>query len=356
MLYLFEDLSGLADRYVRFERGPSTVMRLTSVVAKPDGGRGKTHSACGFVIDAALIARPPRDWDDVKALTPQGAALETHIRERNVTIVVIAYRRGDHDGAIVLEVWPNKAGGISACSLLAAADTPAARGARSGPDREELRTKSVAIVGVGALGSFIADGLARGGVGNLTLIDGDVLMPGNLVRHLAGREFVGLKKATAVQKTLERRSAGMTNVTAINDNVYALDQATELLADTDLVINATADFSITAMLRATAIATDTHVLSAAMQNDGATFRIDVLPPLKGAEALPSSSRAKGAPVALYFDNSCGSPISPTPPAAVAEAAAATVRHAIGILLQREISPSGEARDLDKSNELTEPRQ
>jgi hypothetical protein len=345
MLYLFDDLTKFGGHYVRFDRGPATVMKLATVVAKPQGSPGKTHSSFGFVIDAGVIAKPPRNWEDIRALTSHGDALEEHIRQRDVTKVVIAYKRGDQDGVIVLEVWPNQANGISVKSLLAGADTARALSARSGPGHEELATKSVTIVGVGALGSFIADGLARGGVGKLTLIDGDLLMPGNLVRHLAGREFIGFKKANAVMKTLERRASGLT-VDAIDHRLFALDETTEILLEADLVINATADFSVTAMLHAAAIATGTHVLSAALQNDGTTIRIDVLPPLEEALALPSTQRAiaEGAP--LFFDNSCGSPISPTPPAAVIEAAGATVRHAVGLLLQRPISPAGEARHLD----------
>ena len=41
-------------------------------------------------------------------------------------------------------------------------------------DQEKLKTFCVAVVGLGGLGGYIADQLARVGVGKLILIDGDV--------------------------------------------------------------------------------------------------------------------------------------------------------------------------------------
>ena len=44
---------------------------------------------------------------------------------------------------------------------------------------------SVAIIGVGAIGSHVSEQLARAGIGRLRLIDYDRLWPVNLVRHAA---------------------------------------------------------------------------------------------------------------------------------------------------------------------------
>jgi hypothetical protein len=46
-----------------------------------------------------------------------------------------------------------------------------------------------------------------------------------------------------------------------------------------------------------------------------------------------------------FEAGCGEPVSPTPPHAVAEAAATAVRHIIGILTGTPVSDAGEERVL-----------
>ena len=49
---------------------------------------------------------------------------------------------------------------------------------------EKMRTSHVAIFGLGGVGSFAAEAIARMGVGNITLIDNDTVAPSNLNRQL----------------------------------------------------------------------------------------------------------------------------------------------------------------------------
>lgn len=61
---------------------------------------------------------------------------------------------------------------------------------------EELRDLHVGLIGCGGLGSIQAELLARLGVGEITLVDGDVLESSNLNRWQGGRpEWVGRPKA-----------------------------------------------------------------------------------------------------------------------------------------------------------------
>ncbi|MFS0695011.1 hypothetical protein [Streptomyces nitrosporeus] len=108
-------------------------------------------------------------------------------------------------------------------------------------------------------------------------------------------------------------------------------------------MNATADFATTALLHVSALQLDTQVLSSALQNDGRTYRIDVPPPIDAAAPLPPSTTGADTEAPQLFEAGCGSPISPTPPHAVIEAAAATVRHAVGLLVDRPLHPAGETR-------------
>ncbi len=61
---------------------------------------------------------------------------------------------------------------------------------------ERLASKKVLIVGLGGVGSFAAEFIARAGIGNLTIVDGDVVDVSNKNRQLpALNSTVGLKKA-----------------------------------------------------------------------------------------------------------------------------------------------------------------
>ena len=196
------------------------------------------------------------------------------------------------------------------------------------------------------MGSFLTDCLVRSGATRITIVDGDRLMPGNLVRHLVGPEGVGMSKPTAIKAHIERRyGSGSVEIEARDNDLLAQDEAVELLTEHELVIDATADFAVTAMLRFAAEAIGGHVVSVVMQNEGTAFRIDVLPPLDGSGSLPSSVRPVTGPRVTAFESGCGSPISPTPPPAVVEAAAAAARHAVGLLVGAPLSPVGEVREL-----------
>ena len=48
----------------------------------------------------------------------------------------------------------------------------------------KLTTKHVMVVGMGGVGSFAAEFIARSGIGKMTIIDGDVVDPTNRNRQL----------------------------------------------------------------------------------------------------------------------------------------------------------------------------
>jgi len=64
---------------------------------------------------------------------------------------------------------------------------------------DKLRRSHVAVVGLGGVGSWCAEALARSGVGELTLVDQDEISPSNLNRQLeATTATLGLPKAAAM--------------------------------------------------------------------------------------------------------------------------------------------------------------
>ena len=62
---------------------------------------------------------------------------------------------------------------------------------RAGPDAPVLRTSRVTLFGAGALGGHVGTALAESGLGSLDVVDGEVLLPENVVRHVAGHDQVG---------------------------------------------------------------------------------------------------------------------------------------------------------------------
>lgn len=68
---------------------------------------------------------------------------------------------------------------------------------------ERLRSSCVAVFGVGGVGSYIAEGLARSGVGHIHLIDSDEVDMTNLNRQLeALSDTVGKPKAEAMKQRI----------------------------------------------------------------------------------------------------------------------------------------------------------
>lgn len=71
-------------------------------------------------------------------------------------------------------------------------------------DQLKLHRAHVAVVGLGGLGGGVTELLARAGIGNLTLIDGDVFDETNLNRQLlSSTRNIGSAKATVAQKRVQ---------------------------------------------------------------------------------------------------------------------------------------------------------
>lgn len=68
---------------------------------------------------------------------------------------------------------------------------------------ERLAASTVAIFGIGGVGSFVAEGLARAGVGHLVLIDNDVICLSNINRQIhATGDTVGRRKTEAMRERI----------------------------------------------------------------------------------------------------------------------------------------------------------
>ena len=126
-----------------------------------------------------------------------------------------------------------------------------------GPESDALlRTKRVAIVGLGALGSVIAPWLARAGVGHLALIDRDLAERSNLQRQLLYTEDdLGQPKADVAAARLSRANPEIELRPLVAD--LTSGNARELLSGFDLICDGTDNFEARFLINDVAILTGT---------------------------------------------------------------------------------------------------
>ena len=68
----------------------------------------------------------------------------------------------------------------------------------------KLKNQTIAIFGIGGVGSYVAEALARVGVGNLILIDNDIIDITNLNRQIhATHENIGKSKVEEMKKRIQ---------------------------------------------------------------------------------------------------------------------------------------------------------
>ena len=117
---------------------------------------------------------------------------------------------------------------------------------RLSPHYRNLARKKVAIVGCGSAGSKIGVSLARSGVGYFVLVDDDILLPGNLVRHDLDWRAVGGHKADALSERIKLVNPAVTaEVRKIRLSAQEASGSVTVvlsaISNCDLVVDATAN-------------------------------------------------------------------------------------------------------------------
>jgi len=115
---------------------------------------------------------------------------------------------------------------------------------KRGEAEDEVRRKSVLIVGCGTLGAAVAENLLRMGVTRMGLIDSDTVHVGNLSRHVLTMADVGHRKGVQLANRL--------NMAAPDSNVVTLPFSfppsgsadIELLKDWDVIVDCTASDAV----------------------------------------------------------------------------------------------------------------
>lgn len=112
---------------------------------------------------------------------------------------------------------------------------------------EVAKSTRVGIVGLGSVGSKVATSLARSGVRSFVLVDGDVFLPENVIRHDAGFLETAMLKVEAARERITSVASGPCEVEtqphAVADATNAAIHARTLdaLTSVDLIVDATAN-------------------------------------------------------------------------------------------------------------------
>jgi len=118
--------------------------------------------------------------------------------------------------------------------------------------QESLRNSSVAVVGLGGLGSSAALYLAAAGIGTIALIDCDVVELSNLNRQILHcEEDIGISKVESAIGKIRSLDSGI-KLTGINKRLTD-ENAMELLKDSDVIVDALDNFNTRFVLNRAAV-------------------------------------------------------------------------------------------------------
>ena len=212
---------------------------------------------------------------------------------------------------------------------------------RAGPDAPDLRNVRVTLFGAGALGGYAATALAESGVGLLDLVDADVLLPGNVVRHVAGRGQVGMVKVQAVRQVIENH-APWTTVTEFQDSPVTPSKIRECISSADLVVNSTGNDAFTDALAMVTLEMGKPLVSGALYRGGCISRVQrqVLPTDTPVHQRDDTSRYPVIPEGDVQNDfatpalGCSAPVNNAPPASVMACASRIVQVALDSLTGR----------------------
>ena len=287
-------------------------------------------------VDIGTLDRPVVTWPEIRdRLSP---ASRTHLTEsgslQREGLLLARYSRpipgGNRSGVVAIQLVPS-VGPTPTLVAFRSEDRSAATRNRRGRDAALLAQHNVAVVGIGAVGSFLADLLARSGVGHLTLVDGDVMRVGNSIRHVLDPTSTNQLKATALRASLDVRQLMPARSVTAEDRVLDPETLWRLFQQSDLVVDATAAPDVHDMFQHLGEVSGEQWIEVALYRAGSVVRVDRL----GAGTTPAADRPPRV-TSLPDDEGvretgCGDPVSATPPTSVMSAASLAARLTIDSL-------------------------
>lgn len=269
------------------------------------------------------------------------ARLTRRLSASRPSIAILLWDDHGQTNALALQMVEARAGRWRAEAVEVARTDASVRYIRSGPDAPALASKTVAVFGIGAIGSEIAMLLARSGVGRLALVDHEVLRPGNLVRHAASGRYVGQVKSKAMAATIADSLPGV-RVVSFTGPLWDAALLAPIFEASDLVVEATGNLAFGDLLSRIAADTGVPLVSGALHREGAIARVRVqvgseypIWARTAATGFPLVPAKAGPAAAVAWETGCGAPVNNAPPVAVTAAAALAGATVLDILADRD---------------------
>ena len=212
---------------------------------------------------------------------------------------------------------------------------------RAGPDASDLSDCRTIMFGAGALGGHAALLLAQSGLRHLAIVDPDVLLPGNVVRHVAGHGHVGAPKVQAVQAVI-RDHAPWAKVVGFQESPRSPSEIRRRIGDASIVIDTTGNEAFTNSLAMMTGEMGISLVSGALYRGGFIGRIQrqALPndtpihqrgDLNRYPAIPPGDRSQEFATPQL---GCSAPVNNAPPSAVTACASLVAQTALDVLIGR----------------------
>ena len=109
-----------------------------------------------------------------------------------------------------------------------------------------LTDKTIVVFGIGAVGSSVSLLLAKSGIGRIKLVDSDVVMPGNAIRHIAGIRSAGVSKTLIMYVEILNHNPDC--VVNMYEETWKSEELQNLIQDTALVIDTTGNINFSQYL------------------------------------------------------------------------------------------------------------
>lgn len=295
-------------------------------------------------------------WRGLERMFSQRRDVDELRSSGGVDLILLSWDRAGRQDLLVL------ACGGARESLRATALQPAPNDERTlllraGPDAAAVADKRAILFGVGALGGFVAVALAESGIRSIELVDPERLLPGNVVRHVAGHDKVGMTKVEAVEELISRH-APWTSVVRHLESPKDPKRLSELVAGADVIVDATGNAAITYPLALTAQQHGKLFITGALYRGGSIGRVrrqgvpedTLIADREESDRYPIIPAGDDSDL-LTPELGCSAPVNNAPPASVLSCGALIAHVAMDALTERFHMPD---EVIDVYRPLAEP--